>query len=277
MTKNKMDAHVEDNMIDDLLPDNLKKKKPAPAPTTTYSGYGGSDYGGGFNSGYWSGDDMFGHVPPSRSFKPTPKLNGISAYQARKASRAEGVFFDCATAIENIMHNANSSGNPDCVVLLPEEATKIVSELMREVGDCLEEAGIIWTTKGMQGVKDALLATLPLCKYGEMGASGAITKYKEVVIVDGSNPDHHRSEIAGLGEVPIVPPKKPGEKWTLSTTRQPAPNTMLDVRFVNGQYLESVDCKYEKDGVFSFASMKDGTVVESSIAFEWRVRHTLED
>lgn len=192
MTKNIEDS-VSNSMLDDLLGEGDKKKKPAPVYTT----YTGGRYSSGQSDFF---DDSGYDTPRSypRSAHSAPVRNRAQQLQAqRERDRLHGEYHVRAAKIARILDNAEVgkvAGGNSFVNLTIEEMDDIVTECMRELGDMLEEGGLVWNTTTQRGVRGALRDVVNDALYWRITDEREATGEYEDVRVQGWSDNDKKSE-----------------------------------------------------------------------------------
>ena len=164
----KMDKRIQNNMLDDLLGEQDKKKPPV-QPTTNYNYRASQNYG---QSSFWGDDDgpdpMDDGYYAGRTGRSSSVFNSASShshYQPPHSSRnvmkveGAGLGDKIAATIESAHQGRNG------VVLEKGEAEEVVTLLVRAIGEVLDTAGITWSSGGVKYLRESLHDLLPQAYY----------------------------------------------------------------------------------------------------------------
>lgn len=190
MTDNKLEKKISKDMLDDFMSDDDKQHKPQPKPTysrgASYAG-GGYPYGQrsfldddsgpdpmdpGYDSrgrsSYSGGSGRGGYSKPAPAYNPNPNKYGRNKdykipptpYTPRPTGHAAYMDSSCKK-VADVMHAADVRLREVAFVELEEaDLNRVVDLLMKEVGDRLEEANIIWSSNATRVMRSMLRDTV---------------------------------------------------------------------------------------------------------------------
>lgn len=194
---NEIDKKVGQSMLDDLLHEGDKKKKPAPVRSyPTYDrGYKDDLFNYSNHYGYGgrsvSAVDDDGDDPLDRTYrssganKARPSFTNYKpatvAGRKHEVDREENDFFVRSEAINKILSNATTKEG--CILTVPEMDT-IVDTMMREIGDLFEDANALWLPEATFVLRGALREVVSEhLKYSDQGEAS----YRRVEVLGWSD------------------------------------------------------------------------------------------
>lgn len=172
MTKNNMDKHIQNSMLDDLLSDKDKTSRPkggGMGGTSSYDPYNWDDDGPDpLDDGYNGYSKRGKYTPPPRktTYTPVPKYSYQPA-QIRK--------FDVDETVEDIVNKGEYSRETGHIIITRAQAERIATIYMRKLGLFNDNNSLCWTSGGSIVMRDTILGLFN----GEMFYSGMRVVIKE--------------------------------------------------------------------------------------------------